>query len=204
MTATRTKPLRRAPAAVLSQKRFTLDEYHRMIDAGILPEGSPYELLNGIVREKMPNNPPHASGVYRVARSLDRLLGDQFVVRSQLPITIPESDSEPEPDIAVSVGPDNAYDSRHPGPGDILLLIEIAHSSLPMDRGEKLAAYAAAKVPVYWVVNIPGKRIEVYSQPRAGKNPTYRKREDFARGSAVPVVLGGKAVAEVAVSEILG
>jgi Uma2 family endonuclease len=204
MLAARRKPKAKRADTVPGQKRFTLDEYHLMISAGILAEGSPFELLNGIVRDKMPNNAPHASAVSKLYRFLAGLLREEFAVRSQLPISIEGTQSEPEPDISVSLGPLDRYDLQHPTPNDVVLLVEVADPSLPMDRGEKLLAYAAVKIPQYWIVNIPERTIEIYTGPRAGKNPGYRKRVDYARGDAVPVVVAGQRLGELAVRDILG
>lgn len=185
------------------QKRFTLDEYHKIIKHRILADGAPYELLNGVILQKMTINPPHASAVSRLARRLDRLMPDGPVLRIQQPVSFRASDSEPEPDAAVAVGPEDRYDSTHPKPRDILLLVEVGDSSLSLDQGEKLIAYAAVRVPEYWVVNLIDRQVEVYTLPRGGKAPTYRDRIVYGPGQSVPVVIAGQTLGSIPVSELL-
>lgn len=186
-----------------NQKRFTLDEYHRIIKHRILADGAPYELLNGVILQKMTINPPHASTVSRFGRRLDRLMSDDLVLRIQQPVSFRASDSEPEPDAVVAVGPEGRYDRTHPKPRDILLLVEVGDSSLPLDQGEKLIAYAAVKVSEYWVVNLIDRQVEVYTLPRGGKTPTYRGRVVYGPGQAVPVVIAGQTLGAIPVSELL-
>lgn len=203
-----TKPPKAAvtlPPAVppLPVRRFTVDEYHHLIKTGFFREDDRIELLNGWIVAKMGINPPHASAVTRLSRRLARLLGESWLVREQSSITIRPSDSEPEPDIAVVPGPEDAYDAHHPYPKDIALLVEVADSSLAEDRGEKLLTYAAARIAVYWIVNLVDRRVEVYTQPRAGKNPSYKRQMNYGPEDTVPVVILGKPVGRIAVKELL-
>ena len=203
--------------STLPVRRFSLEEYHYLIETGFLGENDRVELLNGWIVAKMGINPPHASAVSRLSRRLERLFGDAWVVRQQSSISIPSSDSEPEPDIVVVSGPEDAYDARHPYPDDIALLVEVADSSLKEDRGEKLQTYAAANIEVYWILNLQQRRIEVYTNPRGGRRPTYRKKVIYAaRGSVtlreklsyapsdtVPVAIGSKRLGTIPVDEVL-
>jgi Uma2 family endonuclease len=201
-----TKPDRPAPwlpPPHLKQHRFTVEQYHQMAQAGILKEGEKVELLNGLIFEKMTIYPPHSYAVGQLNRLLGRLLDDRWVLRVQQPVTIPSRDSEPEPDILVATGPAARYVGRHPGPKDVALVVEVADSSLAEDQTTKLAIYAAARLPVYWVVNLVDRRVEVYTDPRGGKNPTYRARRDYDPGDAVPVTLGGRSVGSIPVNELL-
>ena len=182
--------------------RFTVAEYHRMIRDGVLREGGRIELIRGLILKKMPINPHHSKAVRRLNLLLPPLLQPEgWVVFSQQPTTLP--DSEPEPDFFVATGPQVKYDDRHPIPEEVGLLIEVADSSLAYDRGDKLTLYAAAKVPVYWIVNIPDRRLEVYTQPRGGKVPTYRKCDLYAPGQDLPVAVAGKTLGAIPVSELL-
>jgi len=201
----RARPAGPLPPAIppFPVRRFTLDEYHRLIRTGFFREDDRVELLNGWIVAKMGTNPAHASALTRTARRLRRLLGDDWIVREQSSLTIPNSDSEPEPDILVARGPEEAYDARHPQPKDTVLLVEIAESSLAEDRGEKLRTYAAARVGVYWVVNLVDRRVEVYTRPRGGRDPGYRHRQDYGPGEAVPVVVAGRELGRLAVEELL-
>jgi Uma2 family endonuclease len=131
------------------------------------------------------------------------LLGDEWDLRAQQPVTIAAGDSEPEPDVVIAVGPYGRYAERHPGPKDVALVVEVADSSLSEDQTTKHGIYAAARLPVYWIINLVDRRVEVYSDPRGGKNPTYRARQDYGPGDSVPVTLAGKTVGSIPVREIL-
>jgi hypothetical protein len=184
-------------------RRFTVDEYHRMIATGILRSGEPYELIYGWIVEKMTINPAHAYTVGELDVRLSQLVGGRSVVRTQQPVTIGAAGSEPEPDIAVAAGPSNRYKNRHPDPKDVPLVIEVADSSLAEDRSTKLQLYAAAKIPVYWILNLVDRRVEVYTQPRGGKNPTYRGQDTYGPDDSVPVVVAGTELGTILVRELL-
>lgn len=184
-------------------RRFTLAEYHTLIEIGVLKPGDPYELLNGVIKYKMPQNTPHASTSSKFEKRLWKMLPDDLLLRTQKPITIASQDSEPEPDIAIVLGPDTRYDDNQPTPRDVLLVVEVSDSSLEEDRGEKLQSYASARILCYWIVNLRANIIEVYTQPRGGRNPTYRSRVDYTAGMAVPVVVAGKTLGTIPASEIL-
>lgn len=181
--------------------RFTVEQYHEMGRLGILKTSDRVELLEGLIVHKMTIHPPHSQAVNRLNRLFNRLLPEAWALRIQQPITLARS--EPEPDVVIAVGPDERYDSRHPRAQDVVVLIEVGDDSAIEDRTIKLAIYAAANIPVYWIVNIPDRRIEVYANPRGGKKPTYRTRTDYAPGQAVPVVIAGKTLGSIPVSELL-
>jgi Uma2 family endonuclease len=187
----------------LPVRRFTLDEYHRLLEIGVFQSGDPYELLNGVIVAKMPQNSPHASASSRLERRLAKLLSDNWLMRTTKPISIPTNESEPEPDIAIASGPEEKYDTRHPGPKEVALVVEVSDTSLGRDLSEKFGIYAGAKIPEYWVININERRVEVYTQPRGGKNPAYKTRTDYGPDDSVPVVIGGKRVGSIAVKELL-
>jgi Uma2 family endonuclease len=183
-------------------KRFTVVEYDRMIRDGFLTDSDRVELLDGLIVEKMPHNAPHDSAVYRLqTRLLIRLGAEEWVVRAQSAVTL--SASVPEPDVAVAPGPESLYDGSRPTPKQLVLVAEVSDSTLARDQGRKLAIYAAAKIPVYWIVNLKDRRVEVYTDPRGGKKPTYRTRTEYAPGQAVPVTVAGKTLGSIPVSELL-
>ena len=181
--------------------RFTVEQYHQLGDAGILTERDRVELIDGWILEKPVQKPPHVIALGRLQKRLPRIVPGDFEIRFQVPITLPTS--EPEPDVVVARGPESRYLDAHPGPRDVALVIEVAISTLEFDRGPKLLLYAAARLPVYWIVNIPDERVEVYTNPRAGRNPAYRNHNHFARGTKVPIVLNGETISEIAVNEVL-
>jgi Uma2 family endonuclease len=181
--------------------RFSVDRYHQLGESGVLTSEDRVELIDGWLVEKPVQKPPHAVVVSRLLRRLSKIVPESYDLRFQVPITL--ATSEPEPDGVIAVGPDERYVAAHPTPKDILLVIEVADTTLAFDRGPKRLIYAAARLPVYWVVNLPGDRIEIYSNPRAGKTPAYRTRTDHERGTKVPVVINGEVVGEIAVNDIL-
>lgn len=200
------KPQPRLPPAVPPPDlldriaRFSLEEYHGLFRAGVLTPESRVELLHGYIVQRPPVNPPHKTALRRLVQHLTPLLSG-WVLDSQTPVTIDED--EPQPDFSVTVPPESRYAERHAGPGEIAFVAEVSDTTLAVDRGDKLVMYARAKVPVYWVVNIPERRVEVYTQPRGGKRPTYRSHIDYTDGQVVPVVIAGEEVGRIAVSEIL-
>lgn len=183
-------------------RRFTVDEYHRMIDAGLFAGGRKCELIRGFILEKPVPGPPHSQSTRGILRRLVPLFPEpDWVVAIQDSITL--ADSEPEPDFYAATGPESKYADRHPGPKDLGLVVEVSHSSLGMDRGTKMELYAAAKVVQYWIVNVDERRVEVYTHPRGGKAPAYRERVDYAPGDNVPVVVGGAELGRIPVADLL-
>ncbi|HZY89283.1 MAG TPA: Uma2 family endonuclease [Gemmataceae bacterium] len=184
-------------------RRFTVDEYHRMIDAGILREGDRHELLNGWIVPKMTRNPPHDLALGLVEDALLQRMPAGWFRRGQSAVTV-SSDSEPEPDVAVVRGDRRDYGSRHPGPQDMGLAVEVSDSTLAQDRTVKLQIYARARVPVYWIVNLPDTRVEVYTDPTGpDPAPAYRQRRDFGPADEVPLVLDGAEVGRIPVRDLL-
>lgn len=182
-------------------RRFTVDEYHRMIQEGILTEDDRVELLEGWIVPKMARNPPHDVSVALVNDALRRHIPGDWHVRPQCAATT--VDSEPEPDAAVVRGRIRDYLPSHPGGGDAGLFVEVSDSSLPRDRRKK-RIYARARVPVYWIVNLIDDQVEVYSDPAGeGDEADYRSEQVFRRGEAIPLVLDGQEVSQVPVDEIL-
>lgn len=184
-------------------RRFTVDEYHRMIESGILNDEDKVELLEGYVVEKMPRNPPHDVVIQRLNKRLTRLNLVGWEVRVQSAITLP--DSEPEPDVTVARGDDHTFANRHPSSAELGALIEVADSTLARDRQDKSRIYARSNVAVYWIVNLVESQIEVYTNPSGtGAAATYGTRIDFRAGDSVPLVLDGTEIARIAVIDILG
>ncbi len=113
-------------------------------------------------------------------------------------------DSEPEPDGSIVRGDDTSYDTRLPNATDFGIVIEVSDSSLAFDRRDKGRIYARAGIPVYWIINVADKVVEVYSDPESTANPPgYRSRKDYRPGDDVPLELDGQVVAAIPVSELL-
>lgn len=201
MTATKTLLQSSAEDRLkLHPHRFSVDDYHRMIDSGVFVDKR-VELLDGVVVDKMGHNPPHSSAVRRLIRILGKLLPADWITSSQLPITL--KTSEPEPDLVIVIGPEERYDDRHPEPRDMGLVIEVSDDSLSRDRDEKGVIYAEARIAEYWIVNLVDKTVEVYSQPRSGRRPVYKNVITLRSPQSVPLVLQGKTIANIPVKEIL-
>jgi Uma2 family endonuclease len=179
------------------QRRLTVREYHRMIDAGILDEDEHVELLGGVLVAMSPHGPRHARALRTLNRLLVKSLSAEYEVLPQLPLTLDDG-SEPEPDLAVVRAADAADATRHPTTA--VLVIEVASSSLDIDRA-KAAIYAGAGVAEYWIVNIDEELIEVYRDP-APATSRYTTTIRAARGES----LTAQAVPDivVAVDDVIG
>lgn len=185
-------------------RRFTLAEYHKMIETGVLIDGEPYELLEGHLVHKMSRGSPHDSAVQVLAKRLYRMVPDGWEVRPQCAVTLSD-DSEPEPDIAVARGDETTFRDHHPGPTELSFVVEVSASSLSIDQHDKGRIYARDGIPVYWVVNVEDRRIEVYTRPGdTPDGPAYQDRQDFPTGSDVPVVLDGHQIGVVAAADLIG
>jgi Uma2 family endonuclease len=165
-------PVSAVPPLLRPLYRLSVEQYERMAEAGILKDKDRVELLEGFLVEKMTRNPPHNSAGDHAAELLRSILPPEWRVREQKAIRL--SRSVPEPDVSVVEGPLSRYARRHPVPQDIALVIEIAQSSLKEDREYMGGVYAQARIPVYWIINLVERQIEVYSQPKGGKNAAYQ------------------------------
>ncbi|MBE9197798.1 MULTISPECIES: Uma2 family endonuclease [unclassified Nodularia (in: cyanobacteria)] len=173
---------------VVKPKRFTIDEYHRLIELGLLTEGERIELIRGELMQMTAKGRVHTVCSSILCRQLDRLLGDLAVIRGQDPITL-SNQSEPEPDIVIARGKDEDYLVHHPYPEDILLVIEISDSTLTYDQTKKLSLYAEAGIIDYWIVNLPARQLERYNQPyqNAQKNFSYLSQQISLSHQSVPI-----------------
>jgi len=156
-----------AMSTPLRTHNFTVDEYHRMAEAGVFHEDDRVELIDGQVVEMTPIGPRHAGCVNRLNGLLSRLGGGGVTLSIQNPVLLGER-REPQPDVTVLRHRADGYAARHPEPADILLVIEVADTSVEYDRSIKIPLYARAGVPEAWLVNLPADRIEVYRNPSGG------------------------------------
>ena len=145
-------------------RRFTVDEYHKMAEAGILGEDDRVELLEGEIVQMSPIGRRHAAHVKRINRIFTRTLGDRAVVGVQDPVRLDEH-SEPQPDVVLLRPRADFYEQGHPGPEDVLLLVEVAETSLDADRDYKLPLYARNGIAEVWIVDIAGGVVEVNRRP---------------------------------------
>lgn len=182
--------------------RLTVEQYHEMMRAGILTDGDPVELLEGLLVVKVTKNPPHHVVTHLIRQALERLIPSGWYVDSQEPFTT--EDSEPEPDVSVVRGGILDYLQRHPRPHEVGLVVEVAEATLTRDRGTKKRVYARAGISMYWLVNLVRKEVEVYTDPVADADPPdYQQRQKYSRTGAIPVVLDGHEIGVVAVRDII-
>ncbi|MBD2126378.1 Uma2 family endonuclease [Microcoleus sp. FACHB-1] len=173
-----------------------------MIRLGILTEDDPVELLEGWIIQKMPKNPPHRASTKLTCNALEEIVPEGWYVDAQEPITL--LDSEPEPDVVVVRGNTRDYLDRHPGSQDLALVVEIADSTLERDRTSKKRLYARAGILVYWIVNLPEQKLEVYTQPiDLAQEPTYQQRQDYSLPDEVSVAIEGREVGCLRVRDLL-
>jgi len=185
-------------AAPLVTRSFTVDEYHRMAEAGILHEDDRVELLDGRIVQMTPIGSRHAGCVNHVTALLYRRLGDTVILAIQNPVIL-GTYWEPQPDIAVLRPRPDAYRTRHPNPEDILLIVEVGDSSVGWDRDTKIPAYAAAGIAEVWLVDLERERVEVYRSPGPRG---YQEIRSLTRGESVSALL--VEAGAIAVGEILG
>ncbi|HEY7961025.1 MAG TPA: Uma2 family endonuclease [Solirubrobacteraceae bacterium] len=167
--------------------RLGTEAYNRMVASGAL-DGEPVELLDGWLVEMSPHSAEHAMAIRRLMR---HLAGAEAWPQAQLPLEVPP-DAMPEPDLALIEHEPPA--GRHPRTA--LLAVEVAATSHDVDRGVKASLYARAGVPVYWIVDVPGKAVEVRTEPGPDG---YRHCEIYRLGAAVPSPAAGVADLDVAV-----
>ncbi|MCL4200862.1 MAG: Uma2 family endonuclease [Pirellulaceae bacterium] len=181
---------------------LSVDQYHAMIRAGALESGAPIELLEGWLVSKMTKSPLHELSAGCSLDALTAIVGSGWHVRMESPITT--ADSEPEPDVSVVRGYRRDFVHRHPGPEDVGLIVEVADTSLDRDRRWKQRIYAAAGIPVYWIVNLIDRQVEVFSQPSGvSEHPEYAACQIYRDADQIPVVLEGAEAGRIAVSGLL-
>jgi Uma2 family endonuclease len=180
------------------KRSFTVAEYRRMVEAGILSENDRVELIDGEVFEMSPIGEPHAACVGRLTQTITLLLLRSAIVWVQNPIVLNDY-SEPQPDVAVLKPRADFYGQAHPRPADVWLVIEVSDTTLEYDRKVKVPLYARAGITEMWVVNLPEERIEVYAHPTGG---VYQTITSYGRGEKVQS--RSLAALRVNVAEVLG
>ena len=182
--------------------QLSVDQYHKMIDSGLLGEDDPVELVEGVLVHKMPKNTPHSSSTMLSSTAVMPLLPEGWHYRVEQPITLP--DGEPEPDGSVARGGIRDYLNTHPQPKDLALVIEVADSSIERDRGMKLRSYARAGIMTFWIVNLVDHTLEVYTDPKPDLVvPAYASVSILDSTQDVPLVIAGTQVGTIPVSSLL-
>lgn len=157
---------------IATRKKFTIAEYHQLVDLGFFTEDEKIELIKGEIINMAPKRTPHSVCNSLLWKKLYQLIGQQAEIRVQEPITLP-SDSEPEPDVVVAKLKADNYLSAHPVAEDIILVVEIADSTLKYDREVKIPLYAEAGINDYWIFNLVDKCLEVYTKPFSRQNGNF-------------------------------
>ncbi len=181
--------------------RMTVEQYEAMVDSGVFSKRDRVHLINGYLVAKMTQKPPHTIADDLCGAELTRILpSDRYHIRPGKPIRLPSRGSETEPDRCVVRGMIRDYEDRHPGPGDIALVVEVADSSLTEDRKLATEVYGPAGLSLYWIINLVHRQVEVYTDPGPGG---YRSRVVYSEGQSVPVVIDGQPLGQIAVADIL-
>lgn len=172
------------PSFTSNIHRFTVQQYHLMHEAGVFAEGDRYELINGEIREMSPIGIKHAVCVAKTTRFFQIKLGDRALVWAQNPIFLGNY-SQPQPDLAILKWRDDFYASALPTPEDILLIIEVADSTISYDRDVKMPLYAANGIPEMWLFDVNQQIIEGYSQPSASG---YKRSQRYEQGDTLSLL----------------
>jgi Uma2 family endonuclease len=183
--------------------RVSVRQFEKMIGAGVFGEHDHIELLEGILVDKMTKNDPHDFTVDATAGAFRGIVSPDWVVREEKSVVL-DRFSRPEPDVTVARAPRERYRSVAPKAADPGMLIEVADASYAKGRGSKWRMYVRSRIPIYWIVNLPLRRIKVYTQPAGrGKSAAYQVTTVYAADDEVPVILGGREVGRLKVSDVL-
>ncbi|MDF5738233.1 MULTISPECIES: Uma2 family endonuclease [unclassified Nostoc] len=182
----------------LLRRKFTVEQYHKMVDSGILTEDDRVELIRGEIIEMSPIGTKHAACVKRLNKLLSQKLWDRVLIAIQDPVELNDN-SEPQPDVALLKPRDDFYATAHPQPQDIFLLIEVSDSTVMYDREEKIPLYAQANIIEVWLVDINEQIVEVYQQPTAAG---YQLMQKFTSGQTLSIP--GFSGVNITVNEIFG
>jgi Uma2 family endonuclease len=182
----------------LPRRRFTVEDYHRMGEAGIFAEDDRVELIEGEIFEMTPIGSRHAGCVNRLVKLFQQTVGERALLSVQNPVRL-ERHSELQPDVALLLPRADFYTASHLGPKDVLLLVEVVESSASYDRGVKVPLYARAGIEEVWLVDLTGGYVEVYRNPAGGgyAEVLQLRRDDRLVPAAFPDVV-------VAVEDVLG
>lgn len=182
----------------IARRQFSVEDYHRMRDAGIFGEEDRVELLDGEIIQMSPIGPLHAAIVKRINTLLGQVSLGQHIVSIQDPIELSDA-SEPQPDIAILKYRADFYGTSHPQPHEIMLLIEVSDASLEYDKENKLPRYADSLIPEVWIIDAEHQQVEQHYNPANG---TYRTKQTWLRGDRITSVQLAAVTARV--DDILG
>jgi Uma2 family endonuclease len=184
--------------AETTRRRFTVEEYHRMADAGVFAPRDRLELIDGEILEVTPIGARHLAAVLRLNQALQQAFAGQALISPQLPLVLDDY-SEPQPDLALLAIRGDFYASGLPSAPDALLVVEVSDTSLRYDRELKLPRYARAGVPEVWILDLAGRRLHVYREPADDRNA-----DDLALGGGDAVEVAAFPATRFLVSDLLG
>lgn len=190
--------------------RLTVEQLHQMLELGVIQEGEPIELVDGVLVQRdrrdaggelMSHGRRHAKSVRRIGRLSEPLQALGFDMQTQLPVTLSEI-SEPEPDGAIIISDKNDYGDGHPTSKDVAVILEVSDTSLQYDRSAKKATYAAAGIELYCIVNLRDNVLEVYKTPDT-ETAEYREQSTLEPSDVLSISLGTGASLDVPVADLL-
>jgi Uma2 family endonuclease len=183
-------------------RRLSVAEYQRLIALDFFGPDERIELLEGLLVERPRPTPPHAATICALNDLFQAILPEEWGVRCRLSLEL--ADSQPEPDMTVVLGGGRKYMVRHPTPADTALVVEVSDDVLQRERRERARMYARSGVPVYWIVNLVDRRVEVLTDPSGPTAvPAYATAAAYAPGADVPLALPGAPPAVVPAAELL-
>jgi Uma2 family endonuclease len=200
MSATPRHPARPARWVPKRLARLTVGQYEAMVDSGVFTKRDQFTLINGFLVAKVPKSPRHTFVAKNLARNLQRLVPSGWDIRIEDAVRL--AGSKPEPDISIARGEIEDYADRDPGPADLAMVVEVAASTIAEDR-QMATVYGPAGIPVYWIVNLKARQVEVYTLLKRRGNSGYGKPRVLKAGQSAPVVVEGKVVGRLAVTDIL-
>ena len=189
---------------------LNLTAYHALLRAGLLPENNDFELIRGVIVAKRPldaqgtqivKNPRHGLSNDRLLRHAMVLDPQRYHISGQNPVSLPD-DGEPEPDVAILIGPDTRYAERKPGPDDIYCVVEISDVTLRRDRGLKMQLYAQARLPYYVIVNLQDNQVELHGEPLE-EEQRYQYRQVLRPGDELVIPLRDRDELRIPVADLL-
>ena len=180
--------------------RLTVDQYEAMVDSGVFTKRDRFTLINGFLVANVPKSPRHTFVGKNLVRKFQRLIPSGWDFRIEDAVRL--ADSKPEPDVSIARGDIDDYAERDPGPADLAMVVEIAASNV--SEGRRMAGvYGPAGIPVYWIINLKARQVEVYTLLKRRGTRGYGKPRVFKMGQSVPVVIERVQVGLIAVADIL-
>jgi Uma2 family endonuclease len=180
--------------------RFSVEQYHRMVESGAFTENDRLELIEGWVVQQMAKGPGHEYAVGQGEELLRAIVPAGWHVRNQAPITL--TTSEPEPDLTIVRGDRAAYRRRHPVASEVALVVEVSDTSLDTDR-IKGKTYGAAGIVEYWIINLVDRCVEVHTQPDPASETGYARRKVFRADETITFHIAAQALGTLAVDALL-